>query len=253
MKSESDNAKGWIQQWDQNSQRFYYLEQATGRTQWEPPSFPHGAPSGLPPGGYGHGYAGEYGNQHVGQGGSGDSGQHGHDKDKSSALKYGLGGAAVGALAGGVIAHEMTEESDDEGHHVTQTTTYAAAPAPASDSYGSAPVSTPLVSSLLERSYLTISSSHQPLPRTKTANPSQALKNRKLKRVAKSLKRRRRITTRLLRKVTRADSRIRKVPSFRTGICWRDEFTHDFSRRGCQLCREREAISSLWGALPLPS
>ncbi|KAI4150138.1 MAG: hypothetical protein L6R39_002333 [Caloplaca ligustica] len=29
---------GWIAQWDHNSQRLYYLEQATGRTQWEFPS-----------------------------------------------------------------------------------------------------------------------------------------------------------------------------------------------------------------------
>lgn len=28
---------GWSQQWDPNSQRLYYLEQATGRTQWEVP------------------------------------------------------------------------------------------------------------------------------------------------------------------------------------------------------------------------
>ena len=34
---------GWTQQWDQNSQRWFYIEQATGRTQWDPPSH-------LPPG-----------------------------------------------------------------------------------------------------------------------------------------------------------------------------------------------------------
>ena len=82
------------------------------------------------------------GQNQYGHGGAG-AGQYGHgekDKDKNSALKYGLGGAAVGALAGGVIAHEMTETSDDEGRHVTQTTTYAAAP-PASDPYASMPVS----------------------------------------------------------------------------------------------------------------
>lgn len=30
---------GWIEKWDTNSQRTYYLEQATGRTQWELPSY----------------------------------------------------------------------------------------------------------------------------------------------------------------------------------------------------------------------
>lgn len=46
---------GWIAQFDQNSQRWYYVEQATGRTQWDPPQQPHGgygAPP-PPPGGYG--------------------------------------------------------------------------------------------------------------------------------------------------------------------------------------------------------
>lgn len=73
----------------------------------------------------------------------GGHGQYGHgekDKDKGSAMKYGLGGAAVGALAGGVIAHEMTEDSDEEGRHVTQSTTYAAAPS-AADPYTDMPVS----------------------------------------------------------------------------------------------------------------
>ncbi|KAH6621832.1 hypothetical protein C7974DRAFT_211730 [Boeremia exigua] len=29
---------GWSQHWDQGSQRYYYIEQATGRSQWEPPA-----------------------------------------------------------------------------------------------------------------------------------------------------------------------------------------------------------------------
>lgn len=29
---------GWSQHWDQRSQRYYYIEQATGRSQWEPPT-----------------------------------------------------------------------------------------------------------------------------------------------------------------------------------------------------------------------
>ncbi|KAJ8114089.1 hypothetical protein OPT61_g3943 [Boeremia exigua] len=29
---------GWSQHWDQGAQRYYYVEQATGRSQWEPPT-----------------------------------------------------------------------------------------------------------------------------------------------------------------------------------------------------------------------
>lgn len=29
---------GWSQHWDQGSQRYYYIERATGRSQWEPPA-----------------------------------------------------------------------------------------------------------------------------------------------------------------------------------------------------------------------
>jgi WW domain len=28
---------GWVKQWDSTSQQWYSVEQATGRTQWEPP------------------------------------------------------------------------------------------------------------------------------------------------------------------------------------------------------------------------
>ena len=46
---------GWISQWDPASQRYYYLEQATGRTQWEAPTFqgpPGGSSMAGPPAGY---------------------------------------------------------------------------------------------------------------------------------------------------------------------------------------------------------
>ncbi|KAI4270796.1 MAG: hypothetical protein LQ337_006464, partial [Flavoplaca oasis] len=67
---------GWIAQWDQNSQRWYYLEQATGRTQWDlpqpshagypPPQAPHSSFAPGPPMG-GHGYDSH--GQHGAQGG----------------------------------------------------------------------------------------------------------------------------------------------------------------------------------------
>ncbi|KAI8379767.1 uncharacterized protein BYT42DRAFT_569950 [Radiomyces spectabilis] len=43
--------EGWVAVWDPNSQRYYFIEQASGRTQWEPPvgsnSGPGGAVGGL--------------------------------------------------------------------------------------------------------------------------------------------------------------------------------------------------------------
>ena len=119
--------------------------------------FSHDPSSGPSPTGgfdrsYGEGFpvhdSGEQNRGIFGHGGQQDYARQDKSKEKSSALKYGLGGAAVGALAGGVIAHEMTETSDDEGRQVTQTTTYAAVP-PAADPYATMPVSgwTQLVSS----------------------------------------------------------------------------------------------------------
>ncbi|KAL8976900.1 MAG: hypothetical protein Q9205_007193 [Flavoplaca limonia] len=99
---------GWVSQWDHNSQQTYYLQQATGRTQWDPPQAQHGGP---PPGmgdGYGsapgHGlpgglysqrynqYTDSYGNQH----------RELHEKKwksgKGGILAAGAGGLAVSVL-----------------------------------------------------------------------------------------------------------------------------------------------------------
>ncbi|RMZ90334.1 hypothetical protein DV736_g2422, partial [Chaetothyriales sp. CBS 134916] len=95
---------GWLAQWDQNSQRYYFVEQATGRTQWDPPVASYGAPSG-------HG--------HNQQGQKGPSG---------STLAAGAGGLAVGAIGGAILAHELTENSDDE--HRSAATYGAPAGAP---------------------------------------------------------------------------------------------------------------------------
>ena len=44
---------GWHAQWDGNQNRWYYVEQATGRSQWDPPTTyappPQVRPSELPP------------------------------------------------------------------------------------------------------------------------------------------------------------------------------------------------------------
>lgn len=107
---------GWTQQWDQNSQRWFYIEQATGRSQWDPPSH-------LPPGPYAPPAAGA---PYVPQAGHDEralfgntQGHQGHDytatgqatneaekkKGHSTAL---LAAAGVGGLAAGaVIGHQL--------------------------------------------------------------------------------------------------------------------------------------------------
>lgn len=98
---------GWIAQWDNNSQRWYFLEQATGRTQWEHPSqYPTHGPAGHgmqpPSGGY----------QPSSQQGMYSHEQHqyvkeGEKKDKNY---KGLAAGAVGGLAvGGLVGHAMGE------------------------------------------------------------------------------------------------------------------------------------------------
>jgi len=138
---------GWHAQWDQNQNRWYYVEQSTGRSQWDPPVVignhppqgPYGPPAGAPPGeapyalnrgqsdSYYNGQSpmppppqqGEFGhNNHNGySGGQGDSNYGGAEKKESSGtgklVAAGIGGAALGALGGAVIAHEMTEDDNE--------------------------------------------------------------------------------------------------------------------------------------------
>lgn len=148
--SEPQLPPGWTKQWDGNAQRFYYIDPATGRSQWEPPAMYGygGPPSGAPPpsgsSGYGSheqsrghdgGQAGYgapgYGTPHGGSGYGGPLGaapggysshyeeHRGHDgskykykeekKDgKGGMIAAGLGGAALGAIGGAVVAHEMS-------------------------------------------------------------------------------------------------------------------------------------------------
>lgn len=136
---------GWTKQWDPNAQRFYYIDPATGRSQWDPPaSYGHGGPPPGPPGGgyggYGshyqsRGYEGGYGGHGTpgdgGHGAPGYGGGHGyphyeehrghdgsmykheekHGSGKGGMIAAGLGGAALGAVGGAVIAHEMSTSS----------------------------------------------------------------------------------------------------------------------------------------------
>ncbi|KAL8908265.1 MAG: hypothetical protein Q9171_005519 [Xanthocarpia ochracea] len=125
---------GWIAQLDQNSQRYYYLEQATGRTQREFPPPSHGgfAPPGAPPmGSHGYDSCGQHGapggyysqeTKHIVE----DAHGGGHSekiekKEKKSGnsgmLAAGAGGLAVGAVGGAMVGHAMADDSDEEGHH----------------------------------------------------------------------------------------------------------------------------------------
>ncbi|CAJ2512868.1 Uu.00g009870.m01.CDS01 [Anthostomella pinea] len=152
---------GWNAQWDSNQNRWYYIEQSTGRSQWDPPATfgqppqgPYAPPVGGPPGqvpyttGHGDGFRGESGTYYSGQGGmppTEHQGQYGGDdraygqggeqqKEKSGSGKawaMGAGGLAVGAIGGAVIAHELTEDSDEE-HHAAAQPAYVAPPAESS-------------------------------------------------------------------------------------------------------------------------
>ena len=107
---------------DPNSQRWYYLEQATGRTQWEIPQFypqqgppaPYGAPvhgyplqpygaqgQGYPP----HGMEGHYG------AGAGVLGEHERGLGEGEKKGKGYGGVVMGAVgglaAGALLGHAM--------------------------------------------------------------------------------------------------------------------------------------------------
>lgn len=81
---------GWIMQWDANSQRNYYVEQATGKTQWDPPAHnQYPPPSQHGPGGYSsppsHG-APYGGGSHDGSRGYGD--QHQYNQGYGGAPGY---------------------------------------------------------------------------------------------------------------------------------------------------------------------
>ncbi|KAL8940794.1 MAG: hypothetical protein Q9216_002620 [Gyalolechia sp. 2 TL-2023] len=154
---------GWISQWDPNSQRYYYLEQATGRTQWDPPqpyhptgfAPPSGPPMGAP--GFGHeNHGSQYGpstgyysqeTKHVVNdphtGGLKEVTEKKEKKEKKSdkggMLAAGAGGLAVGAVGGAMIGHAMGDDSSDDEHHgqsyqqqpsYAQQTTYYQEPAP---------------------------------------------------------------------------------------------------------------------------
>jgi hypothetical protein len=114
---------GWIQQWDQNSQRWYYVEQATGRTQWDPPAHLPPGPYAPPPTGApyqapsGHNERALFGNTqgHQGHdytptGAATNEKEKSKDKEKSKGHSTAmLAAAGVGGIAAGAwIGHELS-------------------------------------------------------------------------------------------------------------------------------------------------
>ena len=146
--------QGWRPYFDQQSQHWYYVEEATGRSQWEAPGYQepgaagenrgHGGyvdPAAGGGGGGGHGgygaSSGGYGghdtsyghDSHASAGHGYASGQEKHKSNKGGVLVGAAGGLAAGAV-GGVLIHEALSDSDsDHGQRY-------AAPIPAA-SYGS--------------------------------------------------------------------------------------------------------------------
>ncbi|KAI1097513.1 hypothetical protein F4804DRAFT_168244 [Jackrogersella minutella] len=154
---------GWIPQFDQRYQRWYYFEQATSRSQWEAPGY-HGGPAGedrgwgshgetgssshgTPGFGYsqeshghsshsGHGETGGYGygQGDLGYGQHSSEGRGEHESEEKKKKKGGhggllmgaAGGLAVGAIGGALIAHAL-DDSDEE-HHQAPAPVYAAPP-----------------------------------------------------------------------------------------------------------------------------
>lgn len=120
---------GWVAQFDQTSQRWYYIEQATGISRWEPPS--NNAPYGqYPPPQVPH-YGGAtgaypqpdpyYGGQNPGMappagGGYYPQGQVKDPKsdkdDKKKMMMGAAGGLAVGAVGGALVGHALGGSSN---------------------------------------------------------------------------------------------------------------------------------------------
>ncbi|KAJ5130045.1 uncharacterized protein N7515_006084 [Penicillium bovifimosum] len=109
--------QGWVQEWEPSMRRAFYVEQATGRSQWEQPyqqpgytGYEDGSrsggyyapPPGPPPGSYDTRGQDYYQDQSQPAKKSSDTGKY---------LAAGAAGLAVGGIAGAVIAHELDEDS----------------------------------------------------------------------------------------------------------------------------------------------
>ncbi|KAK8119134.1 uncharacterized protein PG998_003760 [Apiospora kogelbergensis] len=139
--------QGWIPQFDQQHQRWYYVEEASGRSQWEAPGFNSGGGSdtrGHDPsyggGGGGPGYGAPPPQQYGGYPGSSPYPQQ-QEKQKSGSsgmLLGAAGGIAAGAVGGALLANAL-DDSDDE--HKQQA--YAQQQSYGGDPYSHAPPMAP--------------------------------------------------------------------------------------------------------------
>lgn len=118
----------WVSRWDDQSGRYYYVNEQTGERSWEHPSSRGGGGDGYgaPSGGYGGGgYGGGGGYEQGGYGGGGYGGggaygggygggygdggyppQEQEKPKKDHSMLYGAGGAALGVAGGALAMHE---------------------------------------------------------------------------------------------------------------------------------------------------
>ncbi|KAJ5219594.1 hypothetical protein N7468_008798 [Penicillium chermesinum] len=103
--------QGWIQEWEPSTRRAFFVDTNSGRSQWEPP---YGPPAGggyyAPPPGP-PGYGGGYQQTVVVEEQRNDSGG---GSSAGKMMAAGVGGLAVGALAGGFIEHEIDENNEED-------------------------------------------------------------------------------------------------------------------------------------------
>ncbi|KAL4762090.1 WW domain protein [Aspergillus foveolatus] len=120
---------GWIQEWEPRARRAFYVETATGRSEWTLPddvSYGEASRSGpgeyyappppapaYPPQEYG---APAYPPQDQGYGGEYQKEEKKHS-DTGKILAAGAAGLAIGAVGGAILGHELTENSDEEHSH----------------------------------------------------------------------------------------------------------------------------------------
>ncbi|KAI1376401.1 hypothetical protein F4677DRAFT_90918 [Hypoxylon crocopeplum] len=141
---------GWVPQFDQEYQRWYYFEVATGRSQWSVPGYserdnvgdergwyPHGESGheshGVP--GYGHSSHSSHGydsHSYESHGGHGGHSEYAVEEKKKKGGHGGLmmgvaGGLAVGAIGGALLAdwHDDNEREEQERLQAAAASSYA--------------------------------------------------------------------------------------------------------------------------------
>ncbi len=109
---------GWTQLWDQSSQRWYYTESATCRTQWDPPVYSPPPQGGFLPLGHENDRRGSFGYNPPPPGALPTTGQYGQlqsgeekkiDKKSHGGLIAGAaGGLVVGAVGGALVGSALS-------------------------------------------------------------------------------------------------------------------------------------------------